>query len=146
MFLEAYSPRASASSPFFMAVSDLIPIFLRAMRPFISSLAEMICFLDHRKAIPRVGDLPFTLPNQIHAAVSRQILSCGFAVHEKAACCWVKTGKVRRLGMKWGHIAISLILVLGLLRGIASAVDATGIVIGSRTTQLFTDGPVPPLP
>ena len=41
--------------------------------------------------------------------------------------------------MKFERIAISLLLILGLVCGIAGAEDLTGIIVDSRTTQSFTD-------
>ena len=41
--------------------------------------------------------------------------------------------------MKWGRVAISVLLVLGLLCGFAGAEGLTDLIIDSRTTQSFTD-------
>lgn len=41
--------------------------------------------------------------------------------------------------MKWGRVAISVLLVLGLLCGFACAEGLTDLIIDSRTTQSFTD-------
>lgn len=44
--------------------------------------------------------------------------------------------------MKFGRIAISMLLTLCLLCGMACAEDLTGILVNSRTAQAFTDEPV----
>ena len=45
--------------------------------------------------------------------------------------------------MKWGCVVISLLLVLSLMCGFASAEGLTDLIIDSRTTQSFTDEAVP---
>ena len=44
--------------------------------------------------------------------------------------------------MRMGRITVSFLLVLVLSFGIASAEETTGMIIGSRTAQAFTDEPV----